>query len=315
MHAAGQWTSLSWLVRRRQGRPAARVARSRSRCGSTVERREGQPHHRRRRRGGRARSSTRGTSERAAATCRRCSRSATAARRCRRRCKAPALAELLPERRRSSTASARRRPARRARQRVEAGDAPSDGVTRVHARRPTPPWCSTTTPAAGRARLRASSAGSRCAAASRSATTTTRRRRRATFVEVDGERWVLTGDMATVEEDGTIHLLGRGSQCINTGGEKVFPEEVEAVAQGPPRRSTTCSWSASPTSAGASGSPRSCSRSTGARLTPRRAASTHCRATLAGYKVPRTLVLVDQVERSPAGKADYRWAKRMADSV
>ena len=50
-----------------------------------------------------------------------------------------------------------------------------------------------------------------------------------TFVELDGRRWVITGDMATVAEDGTIELLGRGSGCINTGGEKVFPEEVESV--------------------------------------------------------------------------------------
>ena len=50
-----------------------------------------------------------------------------------------------------------------------------------------------------------------------------------TFVEIDGERWSLPGDMATIDADGTIHLLGRGAMCINTGGEKVYPEEVEAV--------------------------------------------------------------------------------------
>src|SRR5205823_6871049 len=50
-----------------------------------------------------------------------------------------------------------------------------------------------------------------------------------TFVEVDGVRWVLPGDMAKVEEDGTIRVLGRGSVCINSGGEKVYPEEIEAV--------------------------------------------------------------------------------------
>src|SRR5262249_1822543 len=51
----------------------------------------------------------------------------------------------------------------------------------------------------------------------------------ATFVEVDGVRWSLPGDMATIDADGTIRVLGRGSLCINTGGEKVYPEEVEAV--------------------------------------------------------------------------------------
>jgi acyl-CoA synthetase (AMP-forming)/AMP-acid ligase II len=50
-----------------------------------------------------------------------------------------------------------------------------------------------------------------------------------TFVEIDGERWSLPGDMATIDADGTVHLLGRGSLCINTGGEKVYPEEVEAT--------------------------------------------------------------------------------------
>ena len=56
----------------------------------------------------------------------------------------------------------------------------------------------------------------------------------ATFVEIDGERWALPGDIATVDADGTIVLLGRGSVCINTGGEKVYPEEVEAVLKGHP---------------------------------------------------------------------------------
>ncbi len=56
----------------------------------------------------------------------------------------------------------------------------------------------------------------------------------ATFVEHGGERWVLTGDMATVLEDGSIEILGRGSQCINTGGEKVFPEEVESALKAHP---------------------------------------------------------------------------------
>ena len=56
----------------------------------------------------------------------------------------------------------------------------------------------------------------------------------ATFLEVDGERWLITGDLATVAEDGTLDLLGRGSTSINTGGEKVHPEEVEGVLHGHP---------------------------------------------------------------------------------
>ena len=54
------------------------------------------------------------------------------------------------------------------------------------------------------------------------------------MVEVDGVRWALTGDAATVEADGTVVLLGRGSASINTGGEKVYPEEVEAVVKDHP---------------------------------------------------------------------------------
>jgi 3-oxocholest-4-en-26-oate---CoA ligase len=65
-----------------------------------------------------------------------------------------------------------------------------------------------------------------------------------TFIEFGGRPWALPGDMATVDADGTIRLLGRGSLCVNTGGEKVYPEEVEAVfksqtprrIQGPPPR-------------------------------------------------------------------------------
>ncbi len=77
------------------------------------------------------------------------------------------------------------------------------------------------------------------------ATTTIPEKTAETFVEIDGQRWVVTGDMATVDDDGTIHLLGRGSVCINTGGEKVFPEEVEAVLKAHDPRCTTCWWSVS----------------------------------------------------------------------
>ena len=76
-------------------------------------------------------------------------------------------------------------------------------------------------------RAPARSAGWRSAAVNPSATTRTRRRSARTFLVIDGERYSCPGDFATVEADGTITLLGRGSVCINTGGEKVFPEEVE----------------------------------------------------------------------------------------
>ena len=87
----------------------------------------------------------------------------------------------------------------------------------------------------GRHRARASSAAWRAAGTSRSATTRTRRRRRRrSSTDADGKRWVVPGDSARIEEDGTITVLGRGSVCINTGGEKVYPEEVEAALKSHP---------------------------------------------------------------------------------
>jgi 3-oxocholest-4-en-26-oate---CoA ligase len=131
-----------------------------------------------------------------------------------------------------------------------------------------------------------------------------------TFVEVDGRRYVVTGDMATVEADGSIQLLGRGSQCINTGGEKVFPEEVEAVLHGHPAVEDVLvvgvpdeRWGSAVTAvvAPAGGATPSLEE-----------LREHCRATLAGYKLPKHLVLVDRVRRSPAGKANYPWAEQTA---
>ena len=89
----------------------------------------------------------------------------------------------------------------------------------------------------------------------RSATTRTRRSRPPRSSTIDGERYSMPGDYATVEADGTLTLLGRGSVCINTGGEKVFPEEVEEVAQDPRRRRATRSPSACPTRSSARRSP------------------------------------------------------------
>jgi len=132
-----------------------------------------------------------------------------------------------------------------------------------------------------------------------------------TFVEVDGQRYCFTGDMATVEEDGTIQLLGRGSLCINTGGEKVFPEEVESVlvnhaavldvlVVGTPDER----WGSTVTAVVAPADP--------AQPPSLDELREHLRPHLAGYKSPRRLVIVDHIERSPAGKADYRWAKDVA---
>ncbi len=126
----------------------------------------------------------------------------------------------------------------------------------------------------------------------------------------DGTRYVIPGDHATVESDGSITLLGRGSVCINSGGEKIFPEEVEnalkshpavydAVVVGVPddRWGERVVAVIAPV-AGAVPSLDS--------------VQAHCRRHIAGYKIPRDLVVVGTVLRSPSGKLDYRWAKRVA---
>ncbi len=133
----------------------------------------------------------------------------------------------------------------------------------------------------------------------------------ATFVEVDGHRWVLTGDMATVDADGTITLLGRGSGCINTGGEKVFPEEVEATLKS--HRGVYDAlvvgvaddrWGQRVVAV--------VQRTAGADVEADELIA-HVRSELAGFKVPKQIVFVPQVQRSPAGKADYRWARDVAE--
>ncbi|MDQ6696247.1 MAG: acyl-CoA synthetase [Actinomycetota bacterium] len=132
----------------------------------------------------------------------------------------------------------------------------------------------------------------------------------ATFVTHGGRRWVIPGDMATVDLDGTINLLGRGSVSINTGGEKVFPEEVEAALKAHPDVLDAVVVGVPDDRWGervvAIVQPRA---GTAPSLEDLQA---HGRAHLAGYKLPRELVEVGRVVRSPSGKADYRWAKDVA---
>ena len=133
------------------------------------------------------------------------------------------------------------------------------------------------------------------------------------FPMVAGRRWSIPGDWATVEADGTITLLGRGSACINTGGEKVFPEEVEEALK-ELDEVVDCNvvgleddrWGQAVTAV--------------VELTAPGAADADglragVRERLAGYKVPKRIVLVDRVERSPNGKTDYRWAKSVAEAA
>jgi acyl-CoA synthetase (AMP-forming)/AMP-acid ligase II len=132
-----------------------------------------------------------------------------------------------------------------------------------------------------------------------------------TFVTApDGTRYAVPGDFATLEVDGTITLLGRGSVSINSGGEKIFPEEVEgavrhhvdvydAVVVGVPDEK----WGQR---VAAVVQPRA-----GAKP-PLESVQDECRRHIAGYKVPREIQYVDRIERSPSGKPDYRWAAAVA---
>ena len=125
----------------------------------------------------------------------------------------------------------------------------------------------------------------------------------ATFREIDGVRWVLPGDFARREEDGTITLLGRGSVCINTGGEKVHPEEVEAVLKRHP----------DVFDAVVVGTPHErWGQQVTALIEPRPGASlsvedvdAHCRGLISNYKCPKQIFIVDGVPRTPVSKVDY----------
>ena len=135
----------------------------------------------------------------------------------------------------------------------------------------------------------------------------------ATFKEIDGVRWSIPGDFARREEDGSITVLGRGSVCINTGGEKVHPEEVEASCSA----TTTCSTSPSsapPTSGGASRSPRWCSAAT-ARRSATDDLRDFARTLISNYKVPKEIFFVPEVPRTAVSKVDYRASAELAGSL
>ena len=133
----------------------------------------------------------------------------------------------------------------------------------------------------------------------------------ATFPTIDGVRHAVAGDRVRLRADGTIDLLGRDSVTINTGGEKVFAEEVEQVLTA----------HAAVADAVVAGRPSErwgneivavLSARPGADRPPDEALRAHCRLSLAGYKVPKAFCWVDRVVRSPAGKPDYAWARSVA---
>ncbi len=132
-----------------------------------------------------------------------------------------------------------------------------------------------------------------------------------TFTQIDGKRCSISGDNARLEEDGMITVFGRNSQCINTGGEKVFTEEVEeavrsydgivdAVVVGVPDER----WGQKVVAV--------VSLRDGA-TQDAQGIKEHARKHIAGYKVPKDIVFVNEVFRTPVGKADYRWAKQAAE--
>ena len=136
----------------------------------------------------------------------------------------------------------------------------------------------------------------------------------ATFPTVDGFRWALTGDQATLAADGSLVLLGRGSSTINSGGEKVHPEEIEAVLREHPAVHDAIvvgvpdpRWGERVAAVVAT---RPSTPTTAADL------ADHCRARLADFKTPRSMALVERVRRSESGKPDYRWAHEvLSDQV
>ena len=132
------------------------------------------------------------------------------------------------------------------------------------------------------------------------------------FIIVDGTRYVMPGDFATVEDDGSITLLGRGSVVINSGGEKIFPEEVESAVRSHPGvvDAIVCAapderWGQT---VAAIIAPREGQKPTLADI------QEHCRSHIAGYKLPRLLFTVGSIQRSPSGKPDYRWATEIVEN-
>jgi acyl-CoA synthetase (AMP-forming)/AMP-acid ligase II len=132
----------------------------------------------------------------------------------------------------------------------------------------------------------------------------------ATFVEINGERWALPGDMARVEADGTITLLGRGSVSINSGGEKIYPEEVELALKSHPDVFDVVVVGVQDERWGER--VVAIVKARPGTVPDASELAEHARGTIAGYKVPRAIVVVDEMVRSPSGKADYRWAKAVA---
>ena len=135
----------------------------------------------------------------------------------------------------------------------------------------------------------------------------------ATFVEIDGERYSIPGDYAQVDADGGLVLLGRGSVCINTGGEKVFPEEVEEVLKEHPAIADAVVVGVPDDKFG---------EAITAWVEPLPDAAVdeteviaHVKGRLAHYKAPKRVLPIDTIGRAPNGKVDYKRLKREASEA
>jgi fatty-acyl-CoA synthase len=136
---------------------------------------------------------------------------------------------------------------------------------------------------------------------------------RATFKTIDGVRYSFPGDWALVEADGSLTLLGRGSGCINTAGEKVYPEEVEVTVKGHPdvidclvvgvddAKFGQCVTAVASLNAGSKADES--------------ALREYVHSQIASYKVPKQIVLVDEVSRAANGKPDYDWAQTIVEEA
>jgi len=136
---------------------------------------------------------------------------------------------------------------------------------------------------------------------------------KATFRTIDGVRYSFPGDWALVEADGSLNLLGRGSNCINTAGEKVYPEEVEEVVKTHPDVIDCLVVGMDDEKFGQRVTGVASLRP-GSQLT-NEALREFTRTRLASFKMPRQLFLVDRVQRAPNGKADYKWARKAVEEA
>jgi acyl-CoA synthetase (AMP-forming)/AMP-acid ligase II len=131
-----------------------------------------------------------------------------------------------------------------------------------------------------------------------------------TFVEVEGKTWLLTGDEARLEEDGSITVYGRGSNCINSGGEKIFPEEVEEAVKAHPDVFDCLVVDTPDERFGSKVTAVVATRAN--RSVSLEAIQEEARKHVAGYKVPRELHVVPEIPRAPSGKPAYPKAREIA---